>query len=159
MDCEQIIQIAQNSESWVNYLSALLVPTIAIFGLTIAFLQWKTNSNRLRHELFDRRYEKFEAVRKFISSVRSYDGINSDDKMKFLSGVGGVGFIFDKRIEQYTDEIWKLAVKINAKSEELNSMKGSQRKEVSDKKHEFIKQFIEKEKELEGIFSKYLSLK
>ncbi len=159
MDCEQIMQIAQNSKSWVDYLSALLVPTIAIFGLIIGFLQWKTNANRLKHELFDRRYEKFEGVSKFISSVYSYDRLNPDHEMKFLSITKGVNFIFDKKIKQCIDDIWHLAINISHNSEELDTMEGQQRKGTSDKKQEFKKQFKEKEKELEGMFSKYLQLK
>lgn len=159
MDCEQIIQVTQNSKNWIDYLSALLVPTIAIFGLIIAFLQWYTNANRLRNEKFDRRYEKFEIINKFISSVNSYDGINHDEEMKFLSGTSGINFIFDRKIETYVNEIWHLAIDINTYKEELNGMTGHQRKEIAAKKHKAKNEFREKTEELESIFSKYLSLK
>jgi len=53
MDCEQLIQKAQNGKDWVEYLSALLTPTIAILGSIIGFQLWRTNSKRLKHELFE----------------------------------------------------------------------------------------------------------
>ena len=42
MDCHQLTQAAQNGKDWVDYLSALLVPIIAVLGSIIAFQQWQT---------------------------------------------------------------------------------------------------------------------
>jgi len=62
MPCEQLIQAAHAGKGWVDILSALLVPTIAIFGSLIGFQQWRTNTKRLKHELFDRRYEPLSTI-------------------------------------------------------------------------------------------------
>ncbi len=79
MDCEQVIQAAQNGKDWVDYLSALLVPTIAILGSIIAFQQWRTNTKRLKHELFDRRYEQFTVVLEFLGSIMTSGKSKQDE--------------------------------------------------------------------------------
>ena len=73
------------NRDWVEYLIALLTPTIIVFGILIAFLQWRTNRNRLKHELFDRRYKQFEAVRDYLSSILSNGRVKSEDNFMFLS--------------------------------------------------------------------------
>ena len=79
MDCEQLAQTVQNGKDWVDYLSALLVPTIAIIESIIAFQQWCTNSKRLRHKLFDRRYEQFTVIREFLGSIMTSGKSKSDE--------------------------------------------------------------------------------
>jgi hypothetical protein len=54
---------------WIDVLSALLTPTIAILGIYIAYQQWRTNKNRLKLELFDKRYEIFTNIKKFIANI------------------------------------------------------------------------------------------
>jgi len=72
LDCDQLIQAFQNNgKDWVDYLAALLTPTIAILGVYFARQQWKTNRRRLKNELFDRRYEYFIAVRNLAGHNRA----------------------------------------------------------------------------------------
>lgn len=48
--------VQPRKKDWIDVLSALLVPTIAIVGTVIAFLQWRTAHQRRKDDLFDRRY-------------------------------------------------------------------------------------------------------
>ena len=52
------------TRDWVDYLQALLTPTIAALGIRIAWLQWRTDHQRLKLERFDNRFLMFEATRK-----------------------------------------------------------------------------------------------
>ena len=47
----------------VPVLSALLTPTIAIITTYIAYEQWRTNRNKLKLDLFDRRFAVYDAMR------------------------------------------------------------------------------------------------
>lgn len=51
--------------NWINVLSALLTPTIAIAGSVIAWLQYRTNSQKRKNDLFDRRYNFYQTLEKF----------------------------------------------------------------------------------------------
>ena len=161
MDCEQLIQAAQNNKDWVDYLSALLMPTIAILGSIIAFQQWRTNTKRLRHELFDRRYEQFTVVREFLGSIMVSGKSKPNEQMKFLTGTRGMRFVFDKEIAEYIDKtIWDLANKL----ESLESMiegapAGEERSKRIKLQSEIKKQLHEELKSLEEKFAKYMQLR
>lgn len=51
------VYIEQNLKSWIDILSALLTPMIAILTGLIAYLQWKTNERKRKQDLFDMRYD------------------------------------------------------------------------------------------------------
>ena len=160
MDCDQLIQAAQNSKDWVDYLSALLVPTIAIFGSIIAWQQWCTNSKRLRHELFDRRYEQFTVVRDFLGSIMASGKSKPVEQFKYLAGTRGVRFIFDKEIAEYIDErIWRLAIDLECLDSELEGVPVGEERSTNVKRQSEIKKQLHKElNSLEEKFAKYLQL-
>jgi len=54
---------------WTAYLTALLTPIVAFLGIYIAYQQWKTAENKLKHELFDRRFSVYDAARTFLMSI------------------------------------------------------------------------------------------
>ena len=41
---------------WTTYLAALLTPTVAVLGSYIAYRQWHLAQNKLKLDLFDRRF-------------------------------------------------------------------------------------------------------
>jgi len=47
---------------WIDIFAALLTPAIAILASYIAVRQWLTNKNKLKLDLFDKRYAVFEAI-------------------------------------------------------------------------------------------------
>jgi len=53
----------------IEALSALLTPTIAIAGLVIAVLQYRTNNLKRKNDLFDKRYEFYKSVEKLWLST------------------------------------------------------------------------------------------
>ena len=146
--------------SSVDLLSALLTPTIAILGLTIAFLQWRTNSKRLRHELFDRRYEQFTVVREFLGSIMKSGKSKPEEQLKFLTGTRGMRFIFDKDIAEYVDKtIWHLAVELECLDSELVDLPvGEERSKNVRRQAEIKKQLYQELNTIEDKFAKYLQL-
>ena len=161
MDCDRIIQTVQDGKGWVDYFSALLTPTIAILGSTIAFLQWRTNSKRLRHELFDRRYEQFIVVREFLGSIMKSGKSKPEEQLKFLTGTRGMRFVFDKDIAEYVDKtIWNLAVELECLDSELVDLPvGEERSKNVRRQAEIKKQLYKELNTIEDKFAKYLQLK
>ena len=51
---------------WTAYLSALSVPMIALFGAIIAWRQTRTARERLKLDLFDRRFAQYDAARQLV---------------------------------------------------------------------------------------------
>jgi hypothetical protein len=69
---------------WTQVLSALLTPTIAVIVAIIAYRQWKTAQNRLKLDLFDRRFAVYDAARNLLSSVMTSGEAKNDEMLKFL---------------------------------------------------------------------------
>lgn len=161
MDCEQLLQATQHGRDWVDYLSALLTPTIAVLGSIIAYLQWRTNTNRLKHELFDRRYKQFTVVRDFIGSIMTSGKSKQDEQFKYLSGTRGMTFIFDKELAEYVDKtIWHLAVELECLDSELEGVPVGEERTKNVKRQSEIKEQLNRElQSLEEKFAKYLQLR
>ncbi len=109
MPFENLLNISVKKD-WIDYLSALLTPTVALFGLYIGYRQWRTEEAKLRHELFERRYKQFDAVTKFVYSVVSCTGLIDEEfviykeAIKFEREIAEMQFIFNAEIKAYVSE-------------------------------------------------------
>jgi len=92
---------------WIDALSALLTPVIAIAGIAIGVLQWRLSESQFRYQLFDRRYAVFEATKNYIGTIVQNGFPPTDAKSRFLQGTAGSLFIFDQTVSGYIDQIWK----------------------------------------------------
>ncbi len=163
MCCEQLIATVQNGKDCVDYLAALLTPAIAFLAILIAVLQWRTNANRLKHELFDRRYKQFEVVRDFIGSILATGKSSPVEQNKFIFGTMGMRFIFDTELANYRNEtINHLALELERLDSELEGLtERSPREERANKiqqKRDIRNKLTQELKGLEDRFSKYLQL-
>lgn len=153
-------------KDWVDILSALLTPTIAsaiaLLAVLITFFQWQTNHLRLKHELFERRYEQYKAVMKFLTSILQKGTANDDDRHKFYIATNGSGFIFDKCIYEYIEEIIKKSGDLeNADKLLKNPQDNMKMEEIADKKGKIFSWFkaeFNKLNTLEHQFVPYLHL-
>lgn len=108
---------------WTTYLSALLVPTVAILGAFIAYRQWRTAQNKLKLELFDRRLIVYEAARDYISSVMTSGKTTNEKELEFLVGIRGAKWLFDEHVTQYLDkELWHKICGLGCLQSELDGM-------------------------------------
>jgi len=161
MDSPEVIQLVQPARDWVDYLSALLVPTIAVIGAFIGWQQWRTNQARLKNELFDRRYQHFCVVRDFIGSIIASGRSEPHEQQKYLVGTRGMRFLFDQEIAEHMEEnIWRPAVNLECLESELKGLPvGPERTENVHKQKEIKMALHEELKSLEDRFADYLQLR
>lgn len=100
------------SKDWIDVLSALLTPTIAVVGSWIAIQQWRINRIRLKHELFDRKWNQFVAIKEFLATVLTSGKVEEEDRMNLLRGTRGSVFIFDTTISDFVSEIHSHALQL-----------------------------------------------
>jgi len=98
----------------IDFFSGLLTPTIAVLAAYIAWQQWRTNHLRLKHELFNRRYELYEVITSFISGIVTRGSVQPNADAQFLRDTKTVTFLFDKRIQAFIEEIYRKAVDLYA---------------------------------------------
>jgi len=91
----------------IQFLSASLVPIIAILGLLFAWLQWRTNEKKRQNELFNLRYDFYQRVRKAYLSqhdetnppILAEDWIPLAEEARFLFGKD-----IEKHISSFADK-------------------------------------------------------
>lgn len=95
----------------ISILVSLATPVIALAVAVIAYLQWQVAHDRLRLDLFDRRYKVYEAARKFIA-ITTMETPNFDDShlLEFNDRTSSAVFLFKSDIVDYLSDIRKRAV-------------------------------------------------
>jgi phosphate/sulfate permease len=86
----------------VSWLSTPLVALVAaLFGVYIAYRQWKTAQDRLKFDLFDRRFVVYDTARNFLSSIITYGDIKHEEVSKFIIGTSESKWLFDDKVDNY----------------------------------------------------------
>ncbi len=147
--------------TWVPILSALLTPTIAISAVLIALQQWRTNRNRLKLDLFDKRYEYYDAARILIGKILSSGKVEDADTFEFLRNTRGTKFIVGEKIATYFDnELYSKALDLGCLDAELEGVGvGSERTENVRKQSEIKKWFNAQYEVLDELFMPMLGLR
>jgi hypothetical protein len=86
---------------WVQVLQALAVPVIAAVGAWAALRQMYIARVKLQHDLYDRRYAVFEAVRRFLDEAVSQRIVSRETFSSFALGTADAVFLFDDAIAAY----------------------------------------------------------
>jgi len=143
----------------VDFVAALATPSIAFMALVFAALQWHTNRNRLRHELFDRRYKQYETVKDFLGNIGSLGKMTPEAEVAFLQATKGMRFTYSKQIAEYVDKkVWGLAVNLNLYNQELEDS-GKIEQGVAKRRAAIMKEILYELSNSEKVFSKYLQLR
>lgn len=154
----QEIKILQE-KSWIDILSALLVPVVAFFGTIIALGQLWINNCRLRMELFKFRRETFEAIRDYISTVRITGGdVSKEKEIEFLEKTQHLTFIFGKDIEEFKKEVWDKAARLHADVSVAGTLSGRNLEENYDNREVIIEWFNKEQETMQDRFKKYLTV-
>lgn len=112
---------------WIEILSALLTPVIAIAGIVIGVFQWKLNKAKFRLEQFDRSFSMFEEIRTYLVSIISVGYPTKDAQTSFLGGTSGSRFMFGKSISKLVSEIWEQSIDLETLHSELEGLQGQER--------------------------------
>ncbi|WP_131667112.1 hypothetical protein [Comamonas thiooxydans] len=93
---------------------------------TTASLSMQTARNKLRLDLFEKRFSVFEAAETIIQKAKSHSSINSSDIDKYLSDVKTATWLFDKGTAKFlTYDIYMSVYSIVQASEEFKKTYGT----------------------------------
>ena len=138
-------------------LHGLLTPVIACIAVYIAYQQYKTNRDKLRLDLYNKRYEVFYSLMKLLAHILQTAKVEHEQVNEFSREAKEAVFLFDKDISTYLDMVKKKSRDLWAVNEELKDMpRGKERsekaREVTNLLHWLTNQFDIATKK----FSKYL---
>lgn len=152
---------ASSVPAWITILSALLTPAIAILTSLIAFQQWRTNRNKLKLNLFDRRYVYYEAARELLGCISVSGKVTEQVMFEFHRKTRGAQFIVGDSIARYFDqELYSKANDLKCLYAELECVEvGPDRNENLRNQKEIKKWFYDQSKVLDKLFRPLLDLK
>lgn len=140
--------------------TAITTAAVAILVAIITWRQWVTNRARLKHELFDRRYEVYEKVAAFLAEVLQAGRVPAGREFEFLRETKRAFFVFDcdTDIKALVTEIYRKAVDLHALDATLEGLSGEERTKNIEKQREIKNWFESTLTSLEIKFEKYLRL-
>ena len=110
---------ASASPHWTAYLQAIGTPIVAVIAAgiaaSIAYRQWKTAhaavqtaKNKLKLDLFDKRFAVYQAASQLIVHMCDDKTHDNEAVRGLLVKFGGAEFLFDEDVDNYlTDELMK----------------------------------------------------
>jgi hypothetical protein len=147
---------------WTSYITAIVLPFIALVGAWIAFRQSEIAGNKLKFDLFDKRYEIFMHTWTYLSNIVHNGPEPKSEKSKsfeifknFRNNIPQAGFLFGSDIEKYLDELhenhmelWSLQINYDEK--------GLKQEEI-ERKAALTIWFVNEARDVKRRFDPYLS--
>lgn len=141
--------------------SAIATPTIAVLVAIITCGQWVTNRARLRHELFDRRYEIYQKISAFVVRVLQSGRVEPGGDSEFLRQTKQAYFAFgaDVAIRDLVDDIHRHAVQLQTLQAKESGLSGEALNTNVDRQTKVKQRFQDTLNSIECKFEKYLRLR
>ena len=126
---------------WTSYLTALLTPFVAVAGAYIAWRQSAIARNKLKLDLFDRRFKVYDEARALLAMVLTTGRVSEEGLYKFGAGTREARWLFDKSIDDYLKlQLWNNAVDLQRYESELEGLHaGNERTTIVEKRGELKK--------------------
>ena len=143
----------------IQVLSALLTPVIAVVTTYIAIQQYRTSRLKFKLELFEKRYAIYQGVKKFILSAVREANLSNDDFFKLNEETQDAFFLFDERVDKYTDELRSKGARLKYLNEKLADQSlsiGEERSKLAEEDAELNIWFGNQLLESKQVFKKYL---
>lgn len=80
--------------------------------VVIAWQQWRVAENKLRLDLFDRRYKVYDATKKFLAQIFRHATFDDSQLFEFYAGTADAEFLFGVDVLDYLEQIRNRAVDI-----------------------------------------------
>jgi len=144
---------------WTSYLSALLIPIVAVLGIYIAYRQWQTNQNRLKLDLFEKRWRVYQQLIEFLRSNLMPRKVSKEEPLKFFYGKHEARWLLSKKIFEHINEIERKAIELQELRVELKDIlvRNKRRQNVQEQRE--IKNWLEVQlKEIGSHFEPFLKL-
>jgi hypothetical protein len=146
-------------KSYIDILSALLTPVIAIVTTYIAIQQYRNNRLKLRHDLYDRRLAVLKATNRFILSAWQSRGFSWENLREFALSKSEAYFLFDDSLYEYLEGAYERGLKILILEEQRERTAPEEEQTIIYEIRDNQKWFGDQRETLNRKFEKYLSLK
>jgi len=155
----------QQFPEWFEYVKVFSTPiaalVAAIIAGLIAYRQWATARNKLKLDLFDKRFAIFTELKRFVSLVVVRGKATDEDIYNFAIGTREASWLLDDEIQKYIDEeVHEKALDLQTLRSELEGVPvGEERNANVRQQAEIKKWFAAQLPYIKTLFDPYLKLK
>ena len=152
--------MTEHARDWIDVLQALLTPMIALIAVGIGHAQWWTARNKLKLDLFDRRWAVYVATRELLTEIFTHGRASSDAEIKFREGTRGASWLLDNTVDHYlTKVLWGKVTLLNAANSMLEPTAPPQgRERAAIQKSEIMRWVTEQDVAVDALFDKFLRM-
>lgn len=145
---------------WTAYLTAIVLPVIALIAAWIAFRQSQIARNKLKLDLFDKRMAVYESVRKALGAAASRGKLTQDEEINYLTGISPAQWLFGEEVSKYLHEtLWHKIVDLGLHNSMSDSSDRNERTTHIRAKAETVKWLVAQYREFDKVCTSYLALK
>lgn len=141
-------------------LQGLLTPMIALVAVYIAYQQYRANKQKLKLDLFDRRFKVFDETRNVLGLMYT-SGVKDESLHRFIIETTEAEFLFGPEIMDYCEEIYRRVQKLLSVTSEMNvswQMPAEQRARLAEAERSEIEWASGQTRLVAGKFKKYLNV-
>jgi hypothetical protein len=123
----------------------------------IAALQWRVADNKLRLDLFDRRYKVYDATRKFLAVIFREANFKDSELFEFYTGTSDAEFLFGAEVVKHLEQIRKRAIDMRTAQTIFDPLPvGEERSKHVQAAHDDLKWLTDQITALSQTFAPYL---
>lgn len=136
-----------------------------VFGgsaLWIAILQWKLSKNKSKFEVYEKRYEAYKELKRFLGTVLQNAKVETQDLMSFRWKFEEHFFLFGSDIHEYVQMIYDKSLEFRGYDLQVQGFHalpaGPERNAVIEKQDVVLTWLIDQSKDSKKFFEKYLRI-
>lgn len=147
-----------NYHPYIDALSALLTPLIAVIAAYVAYQQYRANKLKLQSELYDRRLKIFHMVNDFI--IAMYNARESPDQhiSKLRRVQDDSYFLFGADIQEYLETLRRKAYSLQRAKRDILPASDEDKLELEEEIEDSAYWFLEQQEKSKRKFAKYLRM-
>jgi hypothetical protein len=148
-------------ENFLTNLSGFLTPVIAGIMVYIAYRQYKTDRDKLKWNLYEKRMEVFQSLRDLIRYITQEANVSSEELNKFAISIDKGSFLFDSKMNDYLSGIRDKCFSLREHRMKLGNRNlgvGAERSRLAKENEEIMLWFCGQYEEAKKLFEEYLKI-
>jgi len=143
-------------------IEVILTLIIGFLAVYIACQQHRTAKDKLRLDLYEKRFSVYNGFKQTIDEIEEKSGISHGGFVNFFSKTNESDFLFDSDIIDYKNIFKKNLIRLQQLSGKLSNSQlpvGEKRINLSNENEQLSNWFLDQPEEIKNRFNKYLKFK
>jgi hypothetical protein len=157
MECTQGMMVL---DIMAKFAPAFVAFVVGIFGTCIGFNQYRTSRDKLRLDLFEKRFEAYEKLQEYFNCLLRDAQVDKKVLSLLAEARYKSLFLFGNEITEYIDEVWDKAIEMRRLNLKLHGSQGlpvgEERNMVCDKESSLLQWNLDQQRDSPKRYVKYL---